>query len=176
MKVEIFDVKINDTEFRIIKEGRAWGDGEHESTNFMMDSICKYGVKDKVVLDIGTGTGILSVLCGKLGAKEILAVDVDDEILKCAKTNFETNGVSVSVQKNNLTHGLDFIADVILANLCFPIQHENILTISDKMHKDSLLIITWENFFNFNHFVKGFEVIEHVKGIQFDGYVLRKIV
>lgn len=173
--METYDLDIDGTEFQITKDGYAFGDGEHESTRFMLNAICKYGVKDKTVLDIGTGTGILSVLCGKLGAKEILAIDVDEESLKCAEKNFKANNVEVKILSNNLTYSLDGKADIILANLPGPVQHENLLTIKDKMYKDSLLIMTWMNFFPFEQYVKGYEVIEHVPGVQYEGYVLKKV-
>lgn len=169
------NLNIDGIEISIEKSGGAWGDGNHESTQFMMQSIVKYGVKDKVVLDIGTGTGILSVLCGKLGAKDILAIDVEESIVECAKANFKANGVEAKAICNYLTQNLDYKADVVLANLQFPIQHQNVDTIADKLKDDGIFIMTWENIFSFERFVKGFEIIEHVKGPRdYDGYVLRK--
>lgn len=169
-----YNLKVKDIEFTIDRDNIAWGDGEHHSTAFMLDAISRYGVKDKTVLDIGTGSGILSVLCGKLGAKSILAVDIDPHVLDVAKHNFEANGVEVEVKRNDLTHGITEQYDVVLANLHFAVQFENVKTVANVLKDDGLLIMTWKNNTRFEDHVKGFEVIEHVAGEDYDGYVLRK--
>ena len=172
--MERYDLNISGIEFTIDRNEFAWGDGEHESTQYMMQFISKYGVKDKAVLDIGTGTGILSVLCSKLGAKEILAVDIDPKVLECAKANFSANGVEAEAKQNNLTAGITKQYDVVLANLHWMVQFENVKTVADVVKDDGLLIMTWKNNTRFEDFVKGFEIIEHVAGEDYDGYVLRK--
>ena len=169
-----YNLNINGTIFTIERDKIAWGDGEHHSTAYMMDAISRHEVKDKTVLDIGTGTGILSVLCGKLGAKEILAVDIDPHILDIANHNFKTNGVEVEIKRNDLTRGITKQYDIVLANLHFMVQFENVKTVRDVVKDDGLLIMTWKNNTRFEDFVKGFETIEHVVGEDYDGYVLKK--
>lgn len=169
-----YNININGTTFTINRDNIAWGDGEHHSTAYMLDAISRYGVKDKSVLDIGTGTGILSVLCGKLGANHILAVDIDPHVLDVAKHNFKANGVEVETKRTNLTAGITEQYDVVLANLHFAVQFENVKTVADVVKDDGLLIMTWKNFTRFEDHVKGFEIIEHVVGEDYDGYVLKK--
>lgn len=172
--MEQYNLNINGTTFTIDRDEIAWGDGEHHSTAYMMDAISRHGVQDKSVLDIGTGTGILSVLCGKLGAKHILALDIDPKVLECATANFKANGVEVETKQNNLTQSLDYKADVVLANLHWAIQLQNVRTVAESLNDNGLLIMTWKNAFKFEQYVKGFEIIEHVAGEDYDGYVLRK--
>ena len=169
-----YNLNINGTEFTIERDKIAWGDGEHHSTAYMLEAISRHGVKDKNVLDIGTGTGILSVLCSKLGAKDILAVDIDPHVLDVAAHNFKNNGVEAEVKINNLTHGITEQYDVVLANLHWMVQFENVKTVADVVKDGGLLIMTWKNFTKFEDHVKGFEIIEHVAGEDYDGYVLRK--
>ena len=169
-----YNLHINDVTFTIDRDNIAWGDGEHHSTAYMLDAISRHGVKDKSVLDIGTGTGILSVLCGKLGAKEILAVDIDPHVLDVATDNFKNNGVEVETKRTNLAAGITEQFDVVLANLHFMVQFENVKTVRDVVNDDGILIMTWKNFCKFEDFVKGFEIIEHIPGEDYDGYVLRK--
>lgn len=169
-----YELNVDGVKFIINRDEIAWGDGEHESTAFMLGAINRYGVKDRAVLDIGTGTGILSVLCGKLEAKSILAVDIDKRVLNCAMHNFKTNGVEVEIKWNNLTHGITEQYDVVLANLHFMVQFDNVKTVRNVVKDDGLLIMTWKNFTRFEDHVKGFEIIEHVAGEDYDGYVLKK--
>lgn len=170
-----YNLHINDVTFTIDRDNIAWGDGEHHSTAFMLDAISRYGVTDKSVLDIGTGSGILSVLCGKLGAKSILALDIDPHVLDVAKHNFEANGVHVETKWNDLTKGIEEQYDVVLANLHYIVQFENVKTVRQFVKDDGLLIMTWKNNSKFENFVKGFEIIEHIPGEDYDGYVLKAI-
>ena len=172
--MEKHDIQIGDISFSIFKDNDVFGDGMHETTKFMMDLISKYGVKGKTVIDVGTGTGILSVLCGKLGAKEILAVDLDTHALEYARKNLKYNEVNADVEVNCLADHIDDTFDVILANLSAPIQVENVKTIAKNMTDDGLFIMSWWNKLKFEDYVRGFEVIDHVVGEEYDGYVLRK--
>ena len=172
--MEKIDFKINDLEFSIFKDDRVWGDGKHETTRFMIELICKHGVKDKTVIDIGTGTGILSVVCGKLGAAEILALDSDTHSLEWARKNFKRNKVDVDVEVGDLTRYINDKADVILANLPGPMQLENLRLVNHNLEDEGVLIITWEKVWKFEDFVTGFEVVDHIEGKDYDGYVLKK--
>ena len=172
--MERCEIKRKTVTFRIFKDNTAWGDGKHESTKHMMEFIEKYGVKGKTVIDIGTGTGILSVLCGKLGASHILALDIDVPSLEWARKNFKRNNVEVDVEINDLTKYIDDKADVVLANLPGPIQVENIKTVGKNINKDGILIASWWNKLKFEEYVKGFDVIDHIPGEDYDGYVLKK--
>lgn len=169
-----YNLNVNNITFTINRDEIAWGDGEHESTAFVLDAISRHDVKDKTVLDIGAGTGILSVLCAKLGAKSILAVDIDKRVLGMAEHNFKANGVEVETKWNDLTKGITEQYDVVLANLHFMVQFENVKTVANVVKDDGLLIMTWKNFTKFEDHVKGFEIIEHVAGEDYDGYVLKK--
>lgn len=171
-----YNLNIKGIEFTIERDKIAWGDGEHESTAYMLEAISHYGVKDKTVLDLGTGTGILSVLCGKLNAKSILAIDIDPHVLDVANHNFKMNNVEVQTLRNNLTVGLTEKYDVVLANLHFMVQFENVKTVRQFVKDDGLLIMTWKNQFVFpKDFKDQFETILHVQGEDYDGYVLKPI-
>ena len=172
--MKTYNLNVKGIDFTIDRDDIAWGDGEHESTAFMLDAISRYGVKDKTVLDIGTGSGILSVLCGKLGAKRILATDIDPHIIDIATSNFSANCVEVETKRNNLTCGITEKYDVVLANLHFAIQFENMKTVRDVVKDNGLLIMTWKNNTRFEDYAKGFEIIEHIPGEDYDGYVLKK--
>lgn len=169
------DFNIGNTNFSIFKDENVWGDGEHETTKYMMELINKYNVTNKSVIDIGTGTGVLSVLCGKLKASHVLALDIDTHSLEWARKNFKRNKVEVDVEVNDLTKYIDDKADIILANLPAPVQVENVKTVAQNMNDNGLLIMSWWNRLKFEDYVKGFEVIEHVEGIEWDAYVLKRI-
>jgi len=61
----------------VIDPKMAFGTGHHETTTMVMDSMLSADFKDKTVLDMGCGTGILAILASKLGAKSVTAIDYD---------------------------------------------------------------------------------------------------
>jgi ribosomal protein L11 methyltransferase len=102
----------------VIDPKMAFGTGHHQTTTMMMEFILETDVKDKLILDMGAGTGILAILAAKLGALELIAIDNDDVCYESALENAALNEIS------NLTSlcgskeaipELDF--DIILANI-----------------------------------------------------------
>ena len=102
-----------------IDPGMAFGTGTHETTaltTLLMEKYLKPGEK---VLDVGCGSGILSIIAARLGASRVLGIDIDDEAVTASEENGERNGVMdiARFQIGDLTEGVDFQADVVVANL-----------------------------------------------------------
>ena len=99
--------------------GMAFGTGTHETTSMCIKLMEKYVKPGDMVLDVGCGSGILSVAASLLGAGNTLAVDIDPEAVKVASENVVLNGCSdrVAVMEGNLVEGIDFKAHVVAANL-----------------------------------------------------------
>ncbi|MDF2986725.1 MAG: ribosomal protein methyltransferase [Eubacterium sp.] len=71
--------------------GMAFGTGTHETTQMCSVLLDKYMKDDSDVLDVGCGTGILSIIASKLGAKKVGAFDIDEVAVKVARENIEIN-------------------------------------------------------------------------------------
>lgn len=117
--------------------GMAFGTGTHETTSLCLKLIEKYlGEKpqDKKVLDVGCGSGILSIAAALLGCSEALGIDIDEDAVQVANENVELNGVShkVKIQPGDLIKGIDFKGDIIVANLMADLVAE--LAESAKAH------------------------------------------
>jgi ribosomal protein L11 methyltransferase len=99
--------------------GMAFGTGRHETTALcarLLESSLRPGAS---VLDIGCGSGILSIAAALLGAGEVLGVDLDETAVGVARENVAINGCAdrVTVIKGDLLTGLSFTADIAVANL-----------------------------------------------------------
>lgn len=102
-----------------IDPGMAFGTGTHETTSLCIRLMEDYLVPGEKVLDVGCGSGILSIAGALLGASEVLGVEIDPDAAAIAGENIALNHVEriASAQYGDLTKGIDFQADVIVANL-----------------------------------------------------------
>ena len=75
----------------IINPEMSFGTGHHETTRLMAKDLFKHDLKNKTILDFGSGTAILSILAEKLGAKEVNAVEIDENANQNASQNLATN-------------------------------------------------------------------------------------
>lgn len=102
-----------------IDPGMAFGTGTHETTSLCVKMLESYQKEDDKVLDVGCGSGILSIASALLGAKEVLGIDIDPVAVEVAEENITLNKVATvaKAQYGDLTKGVDYQADVIVANL-----------------------------------------------------------
>ncbi|HBG5343444.1 TPA: 50S ribosomal protein L11 methyltransferase [Clostridioides difficile] len=122
--------------------GMAFGTGTHETTSMCIRELEKYVNKDSKVFDIGCGSGILAIAAAKLGAKEVVAVDLDEVAVKVARENVLENKVekSVSVMHGNLTDVIKDKADVIVANIIADIIKILAKDVQNFMKEDAIFI------------------------------------
>ena len=110
-----------------IDPGHIFGTGTHETTQLCMELIEKYVKKDDMVLDIGCGSGILSIASLLLDAKEADAVDIDPNAIQIAYENSDRNDIDRSryhVKAGNILEDEDLQAsysgkkyDLVAANI-----------------------------------------------------------
>lgn len=88
-------VKEEDQEKTIlhIDPGTAFGTGMHETTQLCIRQLRKYITSETVLLDVGTGSGILAILSLMFGAKKAVGTDLDPCALEAVKENSEVNGI-----------------------------------------------------------------------------------
>ena len=91
------EVKPEDRDKMIIHidPGTAFGTGMHETTQLCIRQLKKYVTKDTELLDVGTGSGILSIIALKLGARHAVGTDLDPSAVPAVEENKEVNGIPV---------------------------------------------------------------------------------
>lgn len=98
--------------------GMAFGTGDHETTKMCILLLSEYVKKFSTVFDIGCGSGILSIAASKLGADNVIGVDIDDVAVKAARENVCISGLNnVDIRKGNLIDVIEDKADIIVANI-----------------------------------------------------------
>lgn len=115
------DYDISDDEIKVeLDPGMAFGTGTHETTSMCIEIIEKHDISDKEIIDIGTGSGILAICAGKLGAKSVTATDLDEVAVSAAKSNIKLNNLEekISVYHGNLADDIDVSeADIVVSNI-----------------------------------------------------------
>lgn len=76
-----------------IDPGTAFGTGQHETTQLCIRQLRKYVTSETVLLDVGTGSGILGITALKLGAKAVFGTDLDENAITAVGENLEANGI-----------------------------------------------------------------------------------
>ncbi len=78
----------------VIEPGTAFGSGMHETTRLALRELDRWLQDGMAVLDVGCGSGILSIAAAKLGARPVTGIDVDPEAVRVAERNARDNGVA----------------------------------------------------------------------------------
>ena len=122
----------------VMDPGMAFGTGTHHTTSMCMEYLEEIITPQAEVFDVGTGSGILSIAAAKLGAKSIVAVDIDANAVRIAKENIAGNGLSevIAVKEGDLLHGTEGKADVIIANIIADIIIMLLPDVAQKLKAD----------------------------------------
>lgn len=124
--------------------GMAFGTGTHETTRLCATLLESYVDNNSVMLDVGTGSGILAICASKLGAKECYAYDIDPVAVRVARENVKDNDVSnIECEVSDLLKDVSPKKyDVITANIVADIIIRMLPDIGKFMHEKTVLVIS----------------------------------
>lgn len=149
--------------------GMAFGTGTHPTTVMCMQALEKYIGKDDTVIDVGTGSGVLSIGAAMLGAKKVHALDLDEVAVRTAKENIVVNKVEdvVDVTKGNLLESIHLKPDVIVANILADVIMSFSQDAANLLPTDGLFIVSGiieekRDEVKDDLIAKGFEIVESV--------------
>jgi len=99
--------------------GMAFGTGTHPTTAMCIRALEKHLKAGQRVYDVGTGSGVLAITAAKLGAGEVVAIDLDETAVKVARANVEASGEAarIKVLRGNLLDTVKEPADLVVANI-----------------------------------------------------------
>lgn len=137
----------------IIEPGMAFGTGTHPSTQLCLTLLETYIQPGDVVVDLGCGSGILSIAAARLGARVAFAFDIDPDSVKITLENAERNAVASQVRAFHgsleaipgilKVAGGDSSPALIMANILAPILEEMLSSgLADLVQDDGLLILS----------------------------------
>ncbi|WP_164668565.1 50S ribosomal protein L11 methyltransferase [Virgibacillus doumboii] len=122
--------------------GMAFGTGTHPTTVLSIQALEQYLKENDTVIDVGCGSGVLSIASVLLGAEQVHAFDLDDVAVKSTKINSKLNKINqqIAVKQNNLLNQVDMKADVIVSNILAEIIVRFVKDAWNNLKSDGLFI------------------------------------
>lgn len=129
------DVDLADDDIEIaLDPGMAFGTGTHPTTQLCLEALEDLVQPTQEILDLGCGSGILSIACAKLGARKIIGLDIDKLAVDATIENAEVNGVAekIMVEQGSLENVItsarrfDFVVVNILAKIILKMTENNL--------------------------------------------------
>ena len=165
-----------------IEPGLAFGSGSHPTTQLCLETLENYITPDSTVLDIGCGSGILSIAALLLGARSAFGVDIDSLAVKTAKANALQNGFGddkFTVVQGNLSDKVNGKFNVVVVNIVADIIMEFNKTVGDFLTDDGVyitggIIESREDEVLLSFTQNGFEVTDRFENNGWLVFVLKK--
>jgi ribosomal protein L11 methyltransferase len=129
----------------IISPKLAFGTGSHQTTRMILRELSGMDLKDRKVIDAGTGTGILSIMCIMRGAQHVFAYDIDEWSVENTKDNLLLNGIhnQITIEEGDASVlSKTEEADLLIANINRNILQNDLPTFSDKLKANGQLLIS----------------------------------
>lgn len=143
IRAEFHEEKPNVKYDIVIQPKMSFGTGHHETTHLLIEFILDTEFDDKVVLDMGTGTGILGILAKMRGAESVDAIDIDEWSYENAIENAERNKVNIQVMKGgaeSIPPSTEY--DIILANINKNVLIEDMPFYVNQLKKGGTLFLS----------------------------------
>lgn len=140
--------------------GLASGTGEHPCTQLALEALEQCVAPGSLVIDVGTGSGILALSATLLGAREAVGTDTDLASLATAQENYRLNGLAAALFAGSADALADSVADLIVANISGSV----LLAILDELLRvskpDATVILTGFTDYEAARFLKFFPLAE----------------
>lgn len=127
----------------VISPKMSFGTGHHETTYLISQTLFDLNIKDKSVMDMGCGTGVLAIIAKKLGSGLTEGVDIEEWAYLNSIENAELNDISdISFFHGDGSLIVNKVFDVVIANINRNILLQDMNKYSDAMKKGSILLLS----------------------------------
>lgn len=127
----------------LINPQQSFGTGHHETTRMMLENMLQFDFKNKQILDMGCGTGILSILASKLGANKVYSIDYDNWSCNNTSANSKLNNIdNLNIMNGSVELIDDIKFDVILANINRNILLDHLPVYAQNLLPNGLLLMS----------------------------------
>ncbi len=128
----------------VIEPSMGFGTGHHATTRMCLQLLGEIDISDQTVLDLGTGSGVLSMAAALSGARHVVGIDVDRDAIDSAETSARLNTLpdTIAFQVSDFRSDPPKPADLVLANLTGGMLTSSAATIAALVRPDGQLIVS----------------------------------
>lgn len=132
----------------IIQPKMSFGTGHHPTTHLMIQQMLEMDFQDKKVLNMGCGTSVLAIFAKQKGAKDVVAIDIDEWSVENSVENAERNGVILRISQGTAENLGAENFDIILANINRNILISDIPAYTKVLNSGGQLLLSGLCFFD----------------------------
>ncbi|WP_178197368.1 50S ribosomal protein L11 methyltransferase [Ligilactobacillus sp. Marseille-Q7487] len=124
--------------------GKAFGTGTHPTTRLALQGLQQVLLGGQSMIDVGAGSGVLSIAAKLLGASKVWAYDVDEEAIKATRLNIALNDgcQDIEVATNDLLNGVCQKVDIVVANILAEVLEPLIPQVPSCLNENGYLILS----------------------------------
>ncbi len=126
----------------IIEPQMSFGTGHHATTHLMLEAMIDMDIKNKTVLDLGAGSGVLAILAALMGARDVDAVEIESMAVENIRHNMSLNSVDFGVHHGGTEVIPTASYDYILANINKNIHMSSAEVLKARISKGGKLILS----------------------------------
>ncbi|HUQ86696.1 MAG TPA: 50S ribosomal protein L11 methyltransferase [Vicinamibacterales bacterium] len=128
----------------VIEPSMGFGTGHHATTRMCLRLLSDIDVADQTVLDLGTGSGVLSMAAALMGARRVTGIDVDQDAINSAESSARLNTLpdTIAFEVSDFRHSPPSPADIVLANLTGGMLTSSAGSIAALVKPKGLLILS----------------------------------
>ena len=157
----------------VIEPSMGFGTGHHATTRMCLQLLSDIDVSDLTVLDLGTGSGVLSMAAALGGARRVVGIDVDQDAIDSAETSARLNTLpdSITFEVSDFRHRPPAAADIVLANLTGGMLTSSAGAIAELVRPHGRLIISGFDHTEVDGVTAAFSSLGEVRRVNEDNWV-----
>jgi ribosomal protein L11 methyltransferase len=157
----------------VIEPSMGFGTGHHATTRMCLRLLSEIDVIDQIVLDLGTGSGVLSMAAALMGARSVVGIDIDQDAIDSAETSANLNTLpdTITFQVLDFRHDPPQPADIVLANLTGGMLTSSAASISALVRPGGQMILSGFDHTEVDAVLKAFGRFKEIKRLTEDNWI-----
>lgn len=161
----------------VIEPSMGFGTGHHATTRMCLRLLGEMDVSDLTVLDLGTGSGVLSMAAALSGARDVIGIDVDQDAIDSAESSAQLNTLpdTITFQVSDFRSHPPQPADVVLANLTGGMLTSSAQAIASLVRPQGQLIVSGFDHSEVDAVVRAFGSLSEIERLTEDNWIALKL-
>jgi ribosomal protein L11 methyltransferase len=161
----------------VIEPSMGFGTGHHATTRMCLRLLSEIDVSDQTVLDLGTGSGVLSMAAALMGARTVVGIDIDQDAIDSAETSARMNTLpdTITFQVLDFRNDPPKPADLVLANLTGGMLTSSAASIAALVRPSGELILSGFDHTEVDRVVEAFAGFAELKRLSEDNWIALRL-